>query len=77
MVNSVEISCAITFICFCISLTFAIIYLNNIQNNNHFGEGALYMLMITILACIINGGIRNDQKAQRARNVKITPLVEV
>ena len=78
MWDSAKTACCITVFCFILSITFATIHLVNIDNNvsnSHFGEFALYILIVTFLSLIIKVSIQQDSKnIISPSNVKILPV---
>ena len=79
MWDSTQSACCVTVFCFILSIVFAAIHLVNITNNvrdGHFGEFALFILVITFLALIIKISIQRDSNKIKKNqvNVKILPV---
>ena len=76
MCDSVKISCCITMMCFVLAISLAVLSLIDVENgvaNSHFGEAAIYVFAITLLALLVKISIKQDQTITRT---KISPTIQ-
>jgi len=79
--NPVHIPCCFAMICFVLSISSGIIYIVSThisETDNHFGEIAIYTIVVTLVLWIINVNIQEDNKEDNKRSsTKVTPVKPV
>ena len=73
MSKSGVVSCCLTLVCFLIAVVLGVLYIHyhDSKFHNHYGEGSLFMFLITLLGWLVSIEIRNENKN---KNTKVTPV---